>query len=408
MNFTVIGEEEFIKFSHNHPLITFMQTTNVGKLREKNGWNVEYVGLKHQNKLIAATMLLSKKRHFNKYEFYAIRGPLLDYHNEEILTYFMEELKKYVKEHNGYVLRIDPYLMYKERDGSGNLVPNGINNEFVVQNLFKLGFHKLKKEKEEQVSWMYVLDIEGKNEEEIFKNFTSSTRNNIRKTLKNGIEIKELSRDELDQFYNIMLETGKRKEFDVRDLDYYQRMYDAFHDSNEIKFLVTSLDLSKHIELLEEEKRENQTKLDNLSSAKYNEGKRKNILNDINSLEKRINKVKKIKEQDGEKITLSGSMFVMTQPEVVYLSSGNYSKYMMFNSQYLIQWEMIKYAIEHGYKRYNFYGIPDNFDKNDKDYGIYAFKTGFNGCVEQLIGEYVLPTSIFYYVIEMIHKIRSK
>ena len=101
-------------------------------------------------------------------------------------------------------------------------------------------------------------------------------------------------------------------------------------------------------------------------------------------------------------------MFVMTQPEVVYLSSGNYSKYMMFNSQYLIQWEMIKYAIEHGYKRYNFYGIPDNFDKNDKDYGIYAFKTGFNGCVEQLIGEYVLPTSIFYYVIEMIHKIRSK
>ena len=172
--------------------------------------------------------------------------------------------------------------------------------------------------------------------------------------------------------------------------------------------MMPSLDLSKHIELLEEEKRENQTKLDNLSSAKYNEGKRKNILNDINSLEKRINKVKKIKEQDGEKITLSGSMFVMTQPEVVYLSSGNYSKYMMFNSQYLIQWEMIKYAIEHGYKRYNFYGIPDNFDKNDKDYGIYAFKTGFNGCVEQLIGEYVLPTSIFYYVIEMIHKIRSK
>ncbi len=39
-------------------------------------------------------------------------------------------------------------------------------------------------------------------------------------------------------------------------------------------------------------------------------------------------------------------MFMMTDPEIVYLSSGNYEKYLMYNSQYLIQWEMIKYAIK--------------------------------------------------------------
>ena len=100
-------------------------------------------------------------------------------------------------------------------------------------------------------------------------------------------------------------------------------------------------------------------------------------------------------------------MFIMTIPEVVYLSSGNYEEFLSYNSQYLIQWEMIKYAINNGYDRYNFYGIPNTFDdKNDKDYGIYEFKTGFNGFVEELIGEFEIKTSPVYYLIKLIHKIR--
>ena len=100
-------------------------------------------------------------------------------------------------------------------------------------------------------------------------------------------------------------------------------------------------------------------------------------------------------------------MFILTQPEVIYLSSGNYEKYMFYNSQYLIQWEMIKYALHNNFKRYNFYGITGNFDKNDKDYGIYEFKTRFNGYVEELIGEYVMPVSWVYYVLNFIHKIKK-
>ena len=79
---------------------------------------------------------------------------------------------------------------------------------------------------------------------------------------------------------------------------------------------------------------------------------------------------------------------------------------MFYNSQYLIQWEMIKYGINHGFKRYNFYGIPSTFDKNDKDYGIYEFKTGFNGFVEELVGEFVYPTSFMHYIMNFIHRIK--
>ena len=48
---------------------------------------------------------------------------------------------------------------------------------------------------------MYVLDINGKTSEEIFKNFENATKNNITKTNnKFNLNIKTLTYDELNQF----------------------------------------------------------------------------------------------------------------------------------------------------------------------------------------------------------------
>ena len=52
---------------------------------------------------------------------------------------------------------------------------------------------------------------------------------------------------------------------------------------------------------------------------------------------------------------------------------------------------MIRYALEHGFARYNFYGIRGLPDPKVKDYGIYRFKKGFGGHVVELIGSFELP-----------------
>ena len=235
-----------------------------------------------------------------------------------------------------------------------------------------------------------------------------NTRNTIRKAEKFGITVNEISYDELDRFQNIMVETGERKGFGVRKLSYFQEMYKLFHDKNEVKYFITELDLNAYIKRLEEEKQEKEEKLNSLSDAKYNDGQKKNLTNEIASLDKRIIDSNKIKAESGKDvITLSGSMFMLIQPEVIYLSSGNYEEYMKFNSQYLIQWELIKYGIENGFKKHNFYGIPANINEHPKDYGIYEFKRGFNGVVEELIGEFALPITWHYNLFELIHKIKK-
>ncbi len=408
MKFQEITEKEYREFWENHPLKTFLSAPEISKLREKSNWTTYYVGVKEEKKLIAATMLLSHKRHFGKYEFYSPRGYLLDFKNKELLEFFTNELKKYIKDKKGYVLRIDPYVIYKERDIDGNIVADGIDNSDVVNNLQSFGFKKVKTENMEQVGWMFSLNLEGKTEEQILKEMKPNTRNTIRKAEKFGITVNEISYDELDRFQNIMVETGERKGFGVRKLSYFQEMYKLFHDKNEVKYFITELDLNAYIKRLEEEKQEKEEKLNSLSDAKYNDGQKKNLTNEIASLDKRIIDSNKIKEESGkEVITLSGSMFMLIQPEVIYLSSGNYEEYMKFNSQYLIQWELIKYGIENGFKKHNFYGIPANINEHPKDYGIYEFKRGFNGVVEELIGEFALPITWHYNLFELIHKIKK-
>ena len=408
MKFENITEEEYRSFWENHPLKTFLSAPEISELRKKQNWDTYFVGVKEKDKLIAATMLLSHKRHFGKYEFYSPRGYLLDFNNKELVDFFTNEIKKFVKEKKGYIFRVDPYLIYKERDINGDIVEGGIDNSKVVDNLKKLGFKQVPTQNLEQVSWMFSLGLEGKDEETILKEMKSSTRNKIRKIEKFGIDVKEIGYDELDRFQSIMEETSKRKGFSNRKLSYYQDMYKLFHDKGEVKFFITELNLKNYIKTLESEIKERQDKIDSLSEAKYNEGAKKNLNNEIDSLNKRIEDSKNIiKEKNTDVITLSGSMFMLIQPEVIYLSSGNYEEFLKFDSQYLIQWNLIKYGLENKFKKHNFYGIPANINMHPKDYGIYEFKRGFNGYVEELIGEYELPITWHYYLLKLIHKIKK-
>lgn len=106
-------------------------------------------------------------------------------------------------------------------------------------------------------------------------------------------------------------------------------------------------------------------------------------------------------------------MFMTYGNEVIYLFSGSEEKYMKeYNAQYLIQWYMIKYAADHGFKRYNFYGIQGLPNKSSKDYGIYDFKKGFdstkNGHVTELIGAHEMPINQpFYQLHHLLHKLKN-
>lgn len=395
MKFRELTEEEFTIYADNHPQKSFFQTKEIARLRGYNGWNHYYVGLTENDNIVAATLLLSKKRRLGFYEFYAPRGFLCDYNNNAILKIFTEEIKKYIKQKKGYILRIEPYIVLKERDIDGNVVASGENNEHVIDNLKKLGY--VYKTESEQAKWMFALNLKDNTEESIFKNMRQNTRNLIRKAEKNCIEIRELTKEELPIFKQVTNATSDRRNFVDKSLKYYEDMYDLFHDKNYIKYMIAEVNLNKLLNNLQNEYDENEDKINKYNESKKNEGKLKECLVVKESLNKKITEVKEYLINN-DKLVLSVGSFILYGDEIIYLNSGNNKEYMHYNAQYLLQWTMIKYGINHNYNRYNFYGISGNFDKNDSSYGIYEFKKGFNGYVVENIGTFELPIRKIYYI----------
>ncbi|HJJ17211.1 MAG TPA: aminoacyltransferase [Bacilli bacterium] len=405
MKFCELSDQEFEKFALNHEQSNFFQSLYMKELLIKENREVYLLGLKDdKDNVIAATLLASSNSFMGKKTFEALKGFLIDYSNEELVLTFTNYIKKFINEHNGFRLTIDPYIVFKQRDTDANIIKDGIDNSFVKDYLLKNGFKEMKNSA--QVKWTYVLDIDGKSSEELLKLCRSNTRNYINRTMnKYKLVMEELPYEKLDVFKKITQDTCDRRGFHDRSLEYYQNMYKIFKDK--LKVLVTKLDCNLYIKTLEDKKNGYLDKIKNLSDSASNKKKKEIMKKDITSIDKKIEEVNLLKQEHGEYIILSGAMFVLYGNEIVYLFSGSYDEYMKYCGQYRLQWEMIKYAADNNYKRYNFYGIKDVFDKNGKDYGVYEFKKGFNGYVEELFGAYETGTNLTYRIYSLLKSIKN-
>ena len=405
MKFCELSDQEIEKFTLNHEQSNFFQSLYMKELLIKENREVYLLGLKDdKDNVIAATLLASSNSFMGKKTYEALKGFLIDYSNEELVLTFTNYIKKFINEHNGFRLTIDPYIVFKQRDTDANIIKGGVDNSFVKDYLLKNGFKKMKNSA--QVKWTYVLDIDGKSSEELLKLCRSNTRNYINRTMnKYKLVMEELPYEKLDVFKKITQDTCDRRGFNDRSLEYYQNMYKIFKDK--LKVLVTKLDCNLYIKTLEDEKNGYLDKIKNLSDSASNKKKKEIMKKDITSIDKKIEEVNLLKQEHGEYIILSGAMFVLYGNEIVYLFSGSYDEYMKYCGQYRLQWEMIKYAADNNYKRYNFYGIKDVFDKNGKDYGVYEFKKGFNGYVEELFGAYETGTNLTYRIYSLLKSIKN-
>ncbi len=406
MKFVELKEQEFRNFLGKHPLKTFLQTPEIGKLRKMSGWNVNYVGVKKDKEILCATMLVSKKVHFGQYEFYSPRGFLIDFHDLELLTFFVDNLKKYIKKKKGYILRIDPYVIYKERDINGDIVEGGIDNSDVVKNLLDLKFKK--SDTLEQVGWMFCLDLDT-TEEKLLKKMRSFTRRNINKALKNSLHVREVPYEELALIKDLTDATSERKGFANRNLKYFQNMYKLFKPRNEINYIVVEIHLQEYIKEHNRQLKEEKEKLDKMMRMNSTMEKMDKQQEVIASIEEKIKDARVLKKAHGNIIPLSGGVFITYGDEIIYLFGGNYKEYMYLCAPYMVQWEMITRGIKNKeqFRRYNFYGIPAHINKHPENYGIYDFKKGFTGYVEELIGEYELPITPFYFLFKFISKIKK-
>ena len=411
MKLEVLTKKEFKKFADRHDQITFHQTEEWANLKAKNGWTAHYVGLKDNKKIVAAALLLAKNVPIVKKKmFYSPRGFLIDYNDYDLLKKFTEEIKNYAKKEGAIFIKIDPYVEYIEHDNNGNIVENGFSNKKAVENLKSLGYKHYGfnlMQDTLQPRWMHVIETKNKSLDDVMKDMESKTRQILRKNEKCGIKTREITKDELPIFKNIMQHTSDRREFVDRPLSYYESMWDSLHASKILKILIAEIDFDEYEKNTKEELNENKHELEDrinkkennllkMNDKKYEQSNKQNK-DAIERLEKQLEKIKDLKKQHGNKALLGGILFLIYGNEVLSLYGGSTKELMQFQSAYTVHFAGVKLAVENNYQRYNFYGITGDFRKENPLYGLFLFKKSFGGHVAELIGEFDLIISPFWY-----------
>jgi len=411
MKLIELNSKEFKIWADKHEQITFHQTKNWADLKKTNGWDSHYIALKDKDTIIAASLLLSKEISVIKKKiFYSPRGFLIDYKDKKVLKEITKEIKKYVKEWNGKFIKIDPYVEYIEHDNNGYIVKDGYNNKECIENLKQLGYKHFGfnlMQDTLQPRWMHVIETENKTLDDVMKDMESKTRQILRKNEKCGIHTREITKEELPIFKDIMRHTSDRREFVDRPLSYYENMWDNLHDDGILKILIAEIDFKEYEKNTKIEKEQIEKELEDriykkengllkMNDKKYEQSNAQNK-EQIERLKNQLKKIKGYQKEYGNKTILGGIMFLIYENEVLSLHGGSLAKLMQFQSAYTLHFEGIKHAVENKYKRYNFYGITGDFRKENPLYGLYLFKKSFGGHVVELIGEFDLVINSFWY-----------
>ncbi len=309
--------EEYKKFLEEHERCNFEQSLEWKNVKES--WeNKVILSEDKEGKIVGAISVLIRKIPMFGNMMYVARGPICDIHDEKVLKDLCIGLKKMAKEYKAFILKMEP-----------DIESSDLEFRHIMENL---GF-KIKDDAKDfsdgiQPRYVFRLDIKGKTEEEIFNNFHSKTRYNIRLANKKGVVIKEGNRENLKDFHKIMEITGKRDNFMIRPLSYFEKMYDELG--------------KKHFKLM----------------MAYYEDK-----------------------------PISGIINIIYGNKIWYLYGASSNEHRNLMPNYLLQWEMIKYAIKQKKDVYDFRGVCGIVDESHPQYGLYRFKKGFNADFTEFIGE---------------------
>lgn len=179
-----------------------------------------------------------------------------------------------------------------------------------------------------QPRYVFRLNVKDKTEEELLMSFHEKTRYNIRLAGKKGVTVREGNRDDLKIFHKIMVETGVRDNFLIRPLEYFEKMYDEMGE--------------KHLRLY----------------MAYLDEK-----------------------------PIAGTIAILYGDKCWYLYGASSNEHRNVMPNYLLQWEMIKWALESDCNVYDFRGVSGDLNKDNHLYGLYRFKKGFNGDFTEFLGE---------------------
>ena len=193
-----------------------------------------------------------------------------------------------------------------------------------------------------QPRYVFRLNVEGKTEEELLAGFHQKWRYNIRLAQRKGVSVRICGKEMVPAFSELMLTTGVRDGFVTRQPEYFANMLD---------------NLGEHARLY--------------------------------------------MAFDPEGTPIAGTLAIHYGDKVWYLYGASSNEHRNLMPNYLLQWSMIRWAVETGCRVYDFRGVSGDISEDNPHYGLYRFKQGFHGEFTEFVGEYdYVQNQLMYFAAE--------
>ena len=414
-----ISKKEYEEFVQSSKYGHFMQSYDFGQIRKEKNFIPHYVGLKENNKLVCAALLLEKKLLMGYSYLYSPRGYVIDFNNKELVNTFTKYLKEHAKKNKIIFIKIDPAIKLHTIDIDGNII-DGENNEELVKYLTSIGYkhlgYNLGFEKEQpRFTFRINMDMSW---DEVYNNMHPTTKKILNKGNQYNLDVYIGDKKDMNDFYLTMIETAKREGIIQSPIEYYELFYEEFNKDDLSDIYVVKVNIKNLIESFENKIQGVKDNIEELSNDEKhkNKGKAQNKINDLNNqldkLYKDLEEIKKIKQ---EEVVLSSIITVKYGDKVWTVHGGNNSLLMNLNANYLLYYTIMKDAYDKGYKCLDCFGTCGiaNPDKSNPIYGIHNFKKRLGGEYTEFIGEFDLVINKFMYttykkLIPLYRKIKSK
>lgn len=392
MHIITLTEIQFKNYSQLHSKRNYKQTINYANVMKEYNYQPLYLGfIDNFDNVVCACLILYKKIN-NKYKIgYVKDGYLIDFTNYELLNNFTNSLKEYLNNLNFIYIEVTPNFAYKIFD-SKNIVIKCYPN--ILDNMKKSGYISTGFNNEFN-KYVAILNT---------TNNVDNTYNKLSRNIKRKIKDSKLSgityfkNDDLNKFYELI---NKKKKTSI---DYYNNLNKNYKNDFEIYFAkINPLTyINNYRKLLANEKRNNERFQELLinNSSKNNKILDRKMKSDklINKYQNEVINASNLLSKYPDGLIISTIAIIKTDNTIYFIEEGYNDKEKDIHSIEGLKWEIIKTYITKGYKIFNLGNLP-SIRKDNKYYGLYLSKVGFNPRIYEYSGNFDLIINKYLYKI---------
>ena len=392
-----ITAEEHDEFVKNSPQTNLLQSSDWAKI--KDNWGNERLGVYQDQKLVAVASILIQPLPLGFTMLYIPRGPIMDYQNSQLVAFMFQSIKTYAKSKRAVFAKFDPSLFLRK----GLIGQEAKDQEATLEIIQSL--------KECGVEWVGRTEdmgetIQPRFQANIYKEYftedqlSKSTKQAIRTARNKGVEVIFGGTELLDEFAALMKKTEARKGIHLRGKDYYEKLLTTYAGQSYIT--LSRINLAQRLASLKEQLEKNQAE-----ASRFNEktkpGKIDNNRQEKERLEEEIQFLNQELKDGQEIVSLSGTLTLEFGGTSENVYAGMDENFRRYQPAILTWYETAQHAFDRGADWQNMGGVENHLDG-----GLYHFKSKFNPMIEEFVGEFNLPTSILYPLVNKAYQLRKK